>query len=121
LRISPVLIPMTALLFGAACSTQGPGPAGRETISREAFVEVFIDLRVTALRTPGLEITVSARDRILQTHQLTKEDLEGFVEIWGEDPTFMEGIWEEVSNRLQEVRSNRGEAEGDQNPPEGGR
>ena len=63
------------------------------------------------------------RDRILENHQLTEEDLLGFIEVWGEDPTFMEGIWAEVSARLQESRLNRAEDEGEGEPEsrEGGR
>ena len=63
---------------------------------------MYLDLRVAALRSPGLEITIAERDRILQDHQVTEEDLFGFIEVWGEDPAFMEGIWAEVSARLQE-------------------
>jgi hypothetical protein len=107
IRFRFVLLP-TALLLGASCSSQGSGPETGDTIAREVFIQVYVELRVSALRGTALEITPGERDRVLTEAGITEEDLLGFVEARGSDVQFMKEVWEEVDSIIQE----RG------NPPE---
>jgi hypothetical protein len=104
MRVFTLLIPFSALLLGVGCSTESSGPGMEETISREAFMETYFDLRVAALRSPGLEITIAKRDEILDARGLEEADLLNFVEVWGGDAGFMEEVWAEVRDRLREAR-----------------
>ena len=86
----------------------------RGTIDDDTFVDVYVDLRAAALRSPGQEIPPEERDRILQEHGVEEDELVGFVETHGADIHRMRDIWERVSDRLDEMR----EVETD--PPEEG-
>ena len=73
-------------------------------ISREAFIEAYVDLRVGALRSPGEEMPLEERDRILADHGLLDQDLLDFVEIRGRDVQFMRRVWEEIDSIITEKR-----------------
>jgi len=88
-----------------ACSFGNSGRGSDETISREAFVDAYVRLRSVALRHPDEEIPLATRDSILQSLDLTPEDLLEFVEVHGADPTLMHEVWGEVNQRFQEVRT----------------
>ena len=78
---------------------------GTPVISRDAFIEAYVALRVGALRIPGEEIRVEARDRILENLGLVDQDLLDFVEVNGRDVQFMRGVWEEVDSIITEARN----------------
>lgn len=109
-------MPFSSVLFvlalvGVGCTSNGPDPVGEEAISREAFVEAYRELRIAALRNPTGEIDLRDRDRILADLGVTEEDLEQFVEVWGRNGPFMEGVWHEVDSLM---------SEGWTDPPPGG-
>ncbi len=99
----------TVLLSVAACSGGGSNPRDEMAISREAFVQAYLQLRVEGLRSPGLEISLEARNRILDDLGVTGDDLLNFAEVWGSDGEVMQGIWQEVDSLMREARRERAE------------
>ena len=73
-------------------------------ISREAFIQAYVELRVGALRSPGQEMPLEERDRILANLGLADQDLLDFVEVRGRDVQFMRRVWEEVDSIITERR-----------------
>ncbi|MFC1575050.1 hypothetical protein ACFL5A_00185 [Gemmatimonadota bacterium] len=108
-----------ACLAGAGCSPDESPPGAEDTITREAFVEAYVELRVAGLTTIDQEIPLAERDRILAEQGLTDQDLLRFIEVWGQDAALMEELWKELDDRLREAeRDWDDEPEG---PDEGGR
>lgn len=104
LRFRYLILLAAALLFGASCTS---GDSGREQgtiISREAFIQAYVELRVEALGTPGEEVPLERRDQILENLGLDEEDLLNFVEKRGRDIQFMRRVWEEVDSIMTERR-----------------
>ena len=99
-RVSVFLLLALGSIQIAACAQSGSEPEGEGLITRELFTETFFQLRVAALLDPYHEITVQARDRVLQELGVTQEDLLRFAEVMGNDPVYMERIWDEVEARL---------------------
>lgn len=93
-------------LLGAACADGGspPSPEEAETIARDTFVATYVDLRLTALRDTTPSITEAERQRVLQDHGVTREDLLQFVEVHGQRVEFMRSVWDEVDERLRRAR-----------------
>ena len=80
-----------------------PGPESTEdTVGREAFISVYVDLRAAALTLRPTETGLDVRDSILAAHGVTGEDLLEFVDTHGERVEFMSGIWSEVEGLLTE-------------------
>ncbi|MXW19139.1 MAG: hypothetical protein F4139_06600 [Gemmatimonadetes bacterium] len=91
------------LLAAAGCEDEG---APAETISREAFVETYVALRVAQLRgTAGDPLPAEDRERVLAANGVTEEELLTFAEVHGPDVAFMEQLWEDVEKRLEEIRN----------------
>ena len=89
-----------AVLLTSGCAEEVP-----ETISREAFVETYVALRVAELTEPGVEmISEEARERVLEEQGVTEEELFGFVEVYGGDVVFMKELWKDVEERMDELR-----------------
>jgi hypothetical protein len=93
-------VALTALA-AAACSSRDSG----EVISREQFVEAYVELRAISQRYMDDDVPLAERDRVLQELGLTPEDLLDFVDVHGADATFMHEVWEEVDTRFREIRS----------------
>ncbi len=91
-------------LSAAGCSLDDSRRDSDQVISRETFIEAYVQLRAASVRYPDDQIPLEARDSILQVLDLTPEDLLTFVEAHGNDPGFMYEVWEEVSVRFREVR-----------------
>jgi hypothetical protein len=102
IRTLPFIL-LTLLLVGA-CSRESAGVPSEETISREAFVQAYVDLRAAALANTRVTISLEERDRILREAGLTEEDLLKFVEVRGTDVQLMKEIWEEVDSLIQVLR-----------------
>ncbi len=113
-----LILLMAGLLLGTGCSSGTSEPAEETTISRETFVETYFALRVAALRRSSQEITPAVRDQVLREQGVTQEDLLHFVEVRGDEPGFMEGIWNEIENRM---RLNRSDPRTDPTGPAGRR
>jgi len=94
------LVVLTALPSGACSSGNA-----EDVISREQFVEAYVELRTISQRYMDDAVPVEERDRILQELGLTPEDLLEFVEVRGGDATFMHEVWEEIDTRFRERRT----------------
>jgi hypothetical protein len=94
----------TTFLFFLPSGCGGPDPVQEDVISRDAFFQAYYDLRMAALRSPGLQISLEGRDSVLNALGLTEEDLLKFADTWGEDSEMMLGIWEEVDSLMREER-----------------
>lgn len=88
----------------AACEPRTPPPGAEDTIARETFVEAYYLLRKEAMRSPLMEISLSARDRILADLGLSEEELLRFADVWGGEGEVMEGVWQEVDSLLRADR-----------------
>jgi len=88
----------------AACGGSGSFPGAADTISRDTFVQAYLELRIEGLRSDDSEISIEARDLILEEVGVSEEELLAFVDYWGTDPQMMEGIWEEVDSLMREAR-----------------
>lgn len=110
-----VLLAVPILLIACDGGDDGPAPGepgadSRDTtLSREAFVSVYVDLRMAALRDPETELPPPERERILADHGVTSEELLRFVEVQSrDDPRAMQEIWAEVQDRIRQAREEAG-------------
>ena len=71
-----------------------------DLLTRETFVDVYVALRMEALRSPSAEIDEEARLRIMEEFQVDEEDLIAFAEAHGSDPAYMLEVWREIEERL---------------------
>ncbi len=95
------------------CGGDGASPdAEQGTITREAFIDAYIALRVVGLRAPQQLIAEEDRRRILSERGVTEEDLLTFVEVHGRDLESMQGIWNDVEARLEALRTQSDSSEG---------
>lgn len=85
------------VVTGAACA-----PEEASTISRETFIEVFVELRIAALDRDDADVPSAERDRILGEHGITADDMVTFAEVRGRDTAFMAAVWNEIEQRLSE-------------------
>ena len=104
LRFRYLILLAVALLPGASCTTDDSAGGRGPIISREAFIQAYVELRVEALGTPGEELPLERRDQILENLGLDEEDLLNFVEARGRDIQFMRRVWEEVDSIMTERR-----------------
>jgi hypothetical protein len=106
----------TALLLLLPSGCSGPKPGREGVISRDAFFQAYYGLRMAALRSPGIQISLEARDSVLDALGLTEDDLLDFADAWGEDSEMMLGIWEEVDSLMREERLQWGIEEEEEGP-----
>jgi len=86
------------------CGTGTP-PDTTATISPHDFVSTYVDLRLAVLNTgETTELTDSTRAAILDRHGVTEQDLLEFVNVHGNDPTFMKAVWDSVEVSLSSTR-----------------
>jgi len=97
-----LLVP--TILQALSCTPPGPEGGDSSVISRDAFIQAYVDLRVAALRSPGMELPLEERDRILVDLGLVDQDLLDFVEVRGRDIQFMRRVWEEIDSIITEKR-----------------
>ena len=86
------------LFFCIGCS--GGNAISEETIDRETFVATYVDLRRTALSSPGQTLTDTDRERVLRQNAVSEGELIAFAEARGGDASYMLRVWEEVGARL---------------------
>lgn len=72
-------------------------------MDRETFVSVWVDLRLAALGTSTGRVDPETRERIVQRHGTTEEELLAFVEAHGRDIAYMEGVWQDVEERMNQL------------------
>lgn len=93
---------LVCILF--ACG-ETPAPEAADMISREAFVDTYVELRQRALRSPDGRISPSARDEVLEAKGVTEADLIEFVDAYGERVPFMVEVWAEIDDSLRSLRT----------------
>ncbi|HSM06785.1 MAG TPA: hypothetical protein VK858_19320 [Longimicrobiales bacterium] len=93
--------PLIALLIAAGTTACGPDDGAMpETLDRETFVAVMVELRKAALAESDATLRPSEREQILGGHGVTEEDLLTFAEVHGQDPTYMAEVWRDIETRL---------------------
>lgn len=98
---SPVHRTVTSLLACAAILTLwNCTPESASTVDRETFIRVYVELRASALDSEDATLVEAARERILQRHGITAEELVAFADAHGADVEFMRDLWEEIETRL---------------------
>jgi hypothetical protein len=88
------------VLIAVCMSCSGGNSASEETIDRETFVATYVDLRRTALSSPGQTLTDADRERVLRQNAVSEDELIAFADAWGGDTSYMTGVWEDVGARL---------------------
>jgi len=91
--------------WAAAVVLASCGTAPEEVMTWQEFVDVYVGLRTAELRASDTVITEARRDSVLVAHGVTEEDLLAFAERYGDNVTFMEGVWGAVENRMVELSS----------------
>lgn len=104
LRFLILLLSASSLL---ACSSADSEKGREDAISSDSFITAYVELRIAALQAPGQELTLQARDQVLQELELEENDLLDFVEEYGKDVQLMRRIWEEVDSILEDRRRPR--------------
>jgi hypothetical protein len=105
----------------SGCGDEDANPRADEAISKELFIEAYVELRQEGLRSPMTEISLEDRDRILEELGVTEEDLFTFVDVWGTDGDFMVEVWETIDSLMTEDRmmGRPGRPESEEENPEG--
>ena len=75
------------------------------TISREVFVDTYVQLRMTALHSPDGRVGPAARDEILGDKGVTEAELMEFVDAHGLRVQFMVDVWAEIDDSLRYLRT----------------
>lgn len=91
------------LMLVVSCTSGGPGGASEDVIARQTFMDVYVQLRIAALKDPTEDLPLEERDRILQEAGVTEDDLIRFIEVRGAEVQFMRQLWEEVDSLIKEV------------------
>ena len=92
---------VAALVATAALGAEACGESSPETMSREAFIETYVALRVAELERAGPVIAEDARDSVLAAHAVAEADLDAFVDAHGRDVVFMQSVWTEVDSLMR--------------------
>lgn len=95
----------SAALFACGNSAE---PEIEGVITRDQFIEAYIELRFSALRNQDEQILAEDRERILAGRGLTPEDLLEFVDAHGRNIEFMQEVWDEVERGMEERRGQEG-------------
>lgn len=93
---------LLCLLF-ACGGDQAPGAAG--TISRDVFVDTYVELRMTALHSPDGRVSPEAKAEILEARGVTEADLLDYVDVHGARLQFMVEVWAEIDDTLRALRT----------------
>ncbi len=88
------------MLLGAAVGCSGPSGIEGDIPDREAFMAVYVDLRLAAMRNLPQEIHPSERDSILEAHGVTADDLVAFPDLHGRDIRYMTELWAEIEELI---------------------
>lgn len=96
---------LTALFLGVAgCGGKDSNPRAGEAISKELFIEAYVQLRLVGLRSPSKALSLEARDRVLEKVGTTEEELLTFVEIWGNNGDVMVEVWGSIDSLMTQER-----------------
>lgn len=91
---------MIALLTALTSCRGGESPPG--TVDRDTFVDAWVALRIAAAEASDGDLDDAERDRILAEHGVDEQDLVDFVQAHGADIGYMNELWSDVLERLEE-------------------
>jgi len=91
------------LLVVCACGRNDEVALIPGVIDRETFISAYVDLRTQTLEGSEISLPMEERDRILATHGIDADDLMGFVDAYGRDLDFIDGVWNEIEQRLDSL------------------
>ncbi len=105
------LVTLIALLLGVASGACGVNTPNEvvDTIDRETFIEVYVDLRSVALRKTSRKVNAVERDSVLAMHEVTEENLRLFLEVYHTEVEFMRDLWNDVEARISLMLQMAGE------------
>ena len=105
------LVTLMALLLGVASGACGANTPNEvvDTIDRETFIEVYVDLRSVALRKTTHKVNAVERDSVLAMHEVTEENLRLFLEVYHTEVEFMRDLWNDVEARISLMLQTAGE------------
>ncbi len=105
------LVTLIALLLGVASGACGANTPNEvvDTIDRETFIEVYVDLRSVALRKTSRKVNAVERDSLLAMHEVTEENLRLFLEVYHTEVEFMRDLWNDVEARISLMLQMAGE------------
>ena len=89
------------VLTAAACGGGDAHQAVEGVIDRETFIAAYVDLRAETLAGSELTLPDEDRDRVLARHGVDADGLLNFVDTYGRELEFMNGVWVEVEARLE--------------------
>lgn len=93
---------LLCILF--ACGGE-PAPEAAETIPRDVFVGTYVELRLSALRSPDGRVSPEARAEILEAKGVSEADLLEFVDVYGARVPFIVEVWAEIDDTLRSLRT----------------
>lgn len=87
------------LILLPGCDLGIPSSADERTIDDDTFVEVMVELRQETLRAGGT-LPESDRDRILESHDVTPDDLVTWARVHGGNVPRMHAVWNRIEEEL---------------------
>jgi hypothetical protein len=81
-----------------------PPPPPPDLISRETFVETYVELRFAALDRGMQEPALEDRDAVLERMGVEGEQLFDFIEFYGPYVDFMRELWDEIEATVDRGR-----------------
>jgi hypothetical protein len=91
------------LLVLSACGGDEEVALVPGVIDRATFIEAYVDLRVQTLASTEVDLPIEERDRILVSHGVDADDLMAFVDAYGRELDFINGVWSEIEQRLDSM------------------
>jgi hypothetical protein len=109
-RFRALVLSATVLLGVAsgACTDEAPSDVV-ETVDRESFIDVYVDLRHVALRKTSRTVNAVERDSVLALHEVAEADLRLFLEVHHTEAEYMRDLWNEVEARMSLMLEMAGE------------
>ena len=98
------LMGSSVLCLLSACGGE-QAPESAETISRDVFVDTYVELRMAALHSPDGRVSPEAKAEILEAKEVTEADLMQYVDIHGARVQFMVEVWAEIDDTLRSLRT----------------
>lgn len=95
----PLLGIVLLVLLLPGCDLGIPGSGDEATIEDETFVEVMVELRRETLAAGGT-LPEEERDRILEAHGVTSDDLVDYARVHGGNVPRMHEVWTRIEEEL---------------------
>jgi len=89
---------LSTLLLSSGCWKT----VDRPPISREEYVEVYVDILRASDEEPDSIAASKRAQEILDRRGITEEELLGYAEHYAEDPEHLAQVWQEIESRLSE-------------------